>query len=158
MPNRSDLCFATTNRQSALRAIARGADAVVVIGSANSSNTVALTEVALASGCPRVVRVNGAAELPADLHGIVGVTAGASAPDSLVAEVIEALSPTGGVETVEVTEEDEYFPPPPELREVLRAVASAVGVLCDAPLAAGDPVAGDREVHAAAVLTGGRPR
>ena len=51
MPNRSDLCFATTNRQSALREIAAVADAVVVIGSANSSNTVALTEVARASGC-----------------------------------------------------------------------------------------------------------
>ena len=60
MPNRSDLCFATTNRQAALRTIAAEADAVVVIGSANSSNTVALTKVAEAVGCPRVLRVNGA--------------------------------------------------------------------------------------------------
>jgi 4-hydroxy-3-methylbut-2-en-1-yl diphosphate reductase len=154
MPNRSDLCFATTNRQSALREIAKAADAVVVIGSANSSNTVALTEVAHASGCPRVLRVNTADELPADLEGVVGVTAGASAPDSLVAEVIEALAPAGGVETVVVTEEDEYFPPPPELRELLRSVAAALAVLCDTPDGAGDPVAGDRDVHAAAVLTG----
>ena len=154
MPNRSDLCFATTNRQSALREIAEVADAVIVIGSANSSNTVALTEVARTSGCARVLRVNGAAELPEDLSGTVGVTAGASAPDSLVAEVLEALAPTGGVELVVVTEEDEYFPPPPELRELLRAVASALGVLCDTPGDPGDPVAADREIHAADVLTG----
>ena len=69
MPNRSDLCFATTNRQAALRKIAATADAVVVIGSANSSNTVALTKVAEAAGCPRVLRVNGAFELPDDLAG-----------------------------------------------------------------------------------------
>ena len=92
MPNRWDLCFATTNRQSALREIAEIADAVVVIGSANSSNTVALTEVARASGGDRVYRVNSAQELPGGLGGVVGVTAGASAPDALVAEVIEALA------------------------------------------------------------------
>ena len=71
MPNRSDLCFATTNRQAALKAIASESDAVVVIGSANSSNTVALEKVARAGGCPRVLRVNEADELPDDLdrHG-----------------------------------------------------------------------------------------
>jgi 4-hydroxy-3-methylbut-2-enyl diphosphate reductase len=154
MPNRSDLCFATTNRQSALREIAEIADAVVVIGSANSSNTVALTEVARASGCERVYRVNSAQELPDDLDGVVGVTAGASAPDALVAEVIQALHPARGVETMVVTEEDEYFPPPPELRELLRAVAVALGVLCDVPGDPGDPVADDREIQASTVLTG----
>src|SRR5437588_4483653 len=65
-PGRSDLCFATTNRQTALKAIAERADAIVVIGSANSSNTVALEKVARAAGCPRVMRINGADELPAD--------------------------------------------------------------------------------------------
>ena len=75
MPNRSDLCFATTNRQAALRKIAATADAVVVIGSANSSNTVALTKVAEAVGCPRVLRVNGAFEVPDDLSGVVAVIA-----------------------------------------------------------------------------------
>ena len=72
MPNRSDLCFATTNRQAALKAIAAEADAVVVIGSANSSNTVALEKVARAAGCPRVLRINEADELPDDLEGMVG--------------------------------------------------------------------------------------
>src|SRR6202167_4279129 len=93
MPNRSDLCFATTNRQAALREIAEGADTVIVIGSANSSNTVALTKVAEAEGAPRVLRVNGADELPDDLSGIVAVTAGASAPEVLVNEVLAHLKP-----------------------------------------------------------------
>ena len=96
MPNRSDLCFATTNRQAALKAIAAEADAVVVIGSANSSNTVALEKVARAGGCPRVLRVNEADELPDDLVGTVGVTAGASAPEALVQEVIARLAPVRG--------------------------------------------------------------
>jgi 4-hydroxy-3-methylbut-2-enyl diphosphate reductase len=159
MPNRSDLCFATTNRQGALREVATAADAVVVIGSANSSNTVALEKVARASGCNRVLRVNGPDELPDDLYGTVGVTAGASAPDSIVDAVIEVLAPRDGVATVVVTDEDEYFPPPPELRELLRALAITISVLCDAPGVPLDPVAQDREVHAAEVLTGvGGPR
>jgi len=155
MPNRSDLCFATTNRQAALKAIAGRADAVVVIGSENSSNTLALAKVARAAGCRRVLRINEAAELPADLVGTVGVTAGASAPDELVAAVVARLAPTGGVEEVSVTVEDEYFPPPPELREVLRALAAAVAVGVAAPAGDGGeagPLAGDRSASAAAVL------
>jgi 4-hydroxy-3-methylbut-2-enyl diphosphate reductase len=135
MPNRSDLCFATTNRQSALKALAGSVDAVVVIGSANSSNTVALEKVARAFGCPRVVRVNGASELPDDLSGTVGVTAGASAPESLVEAVVARLAPVHGVERAPVTVEEEYFPPPPELRELLRGLAAALGLLNAVPLA-----------------------
>src|ERR1700691_6611 len=115
MPNRSDLCFATTNRQAALKAIASEADAVIVIGSATSSNTVALETVARAGGCPRVLRVNSADELPDDLTGTVGVTAGASAPDELVDAVLARLAPLDGMEEIAVTEEDEYFPPPPDM-------------------------------------------
>ena len=154
MPNRSDLCFATTNRQGALKAIASESDAVVVIGSANSSNTVALEKVARASGCRRVVRVNEAAELPDDLSGTVGVTAGASAPERIVAEVIERLDPSAGVTAVPVTAEDEYFPPPPELRELLRALGTAMAVLNGAPQqqTSADAVGNDRQVSAADVL------
>src|SRR5580658_114934 len=76
MPRHSDLCFATTNRQDALSSIAPRCDAVVVIGSDNSSNTVALVKMARAAGCARVVRVNGVDEVPVDLSGVVGVTAG----------------------------------------------------------------------------------
>ena len=152
MPNRSDLCFATTNRQAALKAVAATADAVVVIGSANSSNTVALVTVARATGAPRVVRVNRADELPGDLAGTVVVTAGASAPEALVDEVIERLAPTGGVVEAPVTTEDEYFPPPPELREQLRALAALLGLTTGAPPGGPDPVGDDRSVSAADVL------
>jgi 4-hydroxy-3-methylbut-2-enyl diphosphate reductase len=153
MPNRSDLCFATTNRQAALKAIASESDAVVVIGSANSSNTVALEKVARAGGCPRVLRVNEAEELPGDLSGTVGVTAGASAPESLVDQVIARLAPSEGVTEVTVTTEDEYFPPPPELREMLRAVGSTLALLSGLPGATrSDPATEDRSVSAADVL------
>lgn len=134
---RNDLCFATTNRQSALSAIAARADVVVVIGSANSSNTIALAKVAETAGCRHVVRVDGPEELdlasfPAD--AVVGVTAGASAPEDVVQAVIAALDPAGGVETVHVTDEDEYFPPPRELRDLIPAddrSISAADVLAD---------------------------
>ena len=119
MPGRSDLCFATTNRQSALQEIAPRCDALVVLGSANSSNTVALEKVARAAGAARVLRVNGVDELPEDLHGTIGVTAGASAPEELVNAVIARLAPRDGVEEVRITSEDEYFPLPRELRELL---------------------------------------
>jgi 4-hydroxy-3-methylbut-2-enyl diphosphate reductase len=124
-PGRSDLCFATTNRQSALTAIAAQCDAVVVIGSANSSNTRALEKLARESGCTSVYRINAAEELP-ELSGIVGVTAGASAPEELVDAVIARLAPLHGVEEITITTEEEYFPPPPELRELLTAVDQAV--------------------------------
>jgi 4-hydroxy-3-methylbut-2-enyl diphosphate reductase len=134
VPGRSDLCFATTNRQSALKAIAGRADAVVVVGSANSSNTVALERTARSAGCSRVLRINGPDELPADLGGVIGLTAGASAPEELVQAVIERLNPVGGVEEVTVTDEDEYFPLPRELRELLRAVSAAAALSLFAPV------------------------
>jgi 4-hydroxy-3-methylbut-2-en-1-yl diphosphate reductase len=119
MPNRSDLCFATTNRQAALKALAGLTDAVVVIGSENSSNTVALEQVATAFGCPRVIRVNDASELPDDLSGTVGVTAGASAPEALVVGVIEALRKLVDVEVLQMegVEENIEFRLPAALRE-----------------------------------------
>ena len=133
VPGRSDLCFATTNRQTALRAIAGRCDALVVIGSANSSNTLALVRTAAGAGCARVIRVNRAAELPEDLAGTVGVIAGASAPESLVEEVLQRLSPVSGTEEVLAVPEDEYFPLPRELREVLRTIAGLLGIVAFAP-------------------------
>jgi 4-hydroxy-3-methylbut-2-en-1-yl diphosphate reductase len=153
MPNRSDLCFATTNRQAALRDIATNADAVIVIGSANSSNTVALTKVAEAAGCPRVLRVNTAIELPDDLVGTVAVTAGASAPESLVNEVLRVLNPTEGVTVTSVTVEDEYFPPPPELREMLKALSALVDVVFQTPERSSFDGQADRDFTAAEVLS-----
>ena len=151
-PGRSDLCFATTNRQSALMEIAPKCDAVVVIGSANSSNTVALENLAREAGCPVVVRVNGAEELPDDLTGTVGVTAGASAPEELVDAVLERLAPRLGVEEVRVTEEDEYFPPPRNLRELLGAI-ERIGTLGLGGDPAAAPATNDRNLPASTVLS-----
>ncbi len=132
-PGRSDLCFATTNRQSALMAMAPRCDAIVVIGSANSSNTRALEKLAVEAGCPRVFRVNGAEELPGDLAGVVGVTAGASAPEELVEAIIARLGPSRGVERMQVTEEDEYFPPPRNIRDLQAAIGFAAAALLGGP-------------------------
>jgi 4-hydroxy-3-methylbut-2-enyl diphosphate reductase len=151
VPGRSDLCFATTNRQSALMEIAPRCDAVVVIGSANSSNTRALESLARAAGCPRVHRVNGAEELPADLAGTVGVTAGASASEELVDAVIAHLAPRDGVEEVRLTVEDEYFPPPRNLRDLLLAVDVAATLTLGGPVT-DRPPADDRLVAASDVL------
>ncbi|MCU1452231.1 MAG: ispH [Acidimicrobiales bacterium] len=151
MPGRSDLCFATTNRQGALAEIAARCDAVVVIGSANSSNTRALEKLAREAGTARVLRVNGPDELPDDLAGTVGVTAGASAPESLVEAVIERLAPTYGVEEVALTEEDEYFPPPRSMRDLL----SGIDVLATFTLGGSipdRPAVNERAIHAADVL------
>lgn len=150
-PGRSDLCFATTNRQSAVRAIAPQVDALVVVGSANSSNTVALAKVATAHGCPRVLRINAVEELSGDLTGRVGVTAGASAPDELVQAIVAALAPTDGVELVTTVEEDEYFPPPRGLRQVVDPIAAAVTCALGAPEQSG-PLAADRQATADAAL------
>jgi 4-hydroxy-3-methylbut-2-en-1-yl diphosphate reductase len=152
MPGRSDLCFATTNRQSALKAIAPRADAMIVIGSANSSNTLALERVARAAGCARVYRVNGPDEVPQDLGGVVGVTAGASAPEELVSAVVDRLAPRDGVEVVDVTHEDEYFPPPRELRDLLRGLTAALGVSMDAPADVVSLLTNDRSVAASDAL------
>jgi len=154
MPGRSDLCFATTNRQDALASIATRTDAIVVIGSANSSNTVALVKMASAAGCRRVLRINGPHELPDDLDGVVGLTAGASAPEELVNAVLEQLAPIDGVEVVRITDEDEYFPPPAELRNLLRSLASAVSLGLLAPVDPGPLLGEDRAVAASDVLAG----
>ena len=155
-PGRSDLCFATTNRQGALLDLVDRCDAVVVIGSTNSSNTRALVELATEAGCDRVVWINRAEELPDDLAGTIGVTAGASAPEEVVTAVIEALAPVDGVETVRHTDEDEYFPPPRNLRDLLQAIRTFAGLGFGAPPAPGH--LDDRAIDASDALTAlGRP-
>ena len=162
VPARSDLCFATTNRQAAIKELAPRCDTVVVIGSTTSSNTMALVKVAEAVSGARVLRVNGPDELPDDLDGVVGVTAGASAPDDIVHAVVAALAPAHGTEVVDVTDEDEYFPPPRELRELLRAHGTEHLLDDDRAIAASDvlddlapaatPLAGDVDGEIAAVV------
>ncbi|MGH9099246.1 MAG: 4-hydroxy-3-methylbut-2-enyl diphosphate reductase, partial [Acidimicrobiales bacterium] len=102
-PSADDICYATQNRQDAVRAIASECDLLLVVGSSNSSNTRRLVEVALREGC-RAELVEDAGQLCLswlDGAGTVGVTAGASAPELLVAEVVEALSALGPTEVVE---------------------------------------------------------
>jgi 4-hydroxy-3-methylbut-2-enyl diphosphate reductase len=150
-PGRSDLCFATTNRQSSLLAMAERCDAIVVIGSSNSSNTRALEKLAREAGCERVHRVNVADQLPADLVGTVGVTAGASAPEELVEAVVQRLAPTNGIDVVQITDEDEYFPPPRNIRELQTSVELASTTLLGGSLLA-RPVMDDRNLPASEVL------
>jgi 4-hydroxy-3-methylbut-2-enyl diphosphate reductase len=150
-PGRSDLCFATTNRQSSLLAMVARCDAVVIIGSSNSSNTRALEKLAREAGCDKVYRVNTADQLPDDLAGTVGVTAGASAPEELVDAVLTRLAPTAGVEVVAVTDEDEYFPPPRNIRDLQASIeVAATSMLGGALLTR--PAMDDRSLPASDVL------
>ena len=113
-PHREDICYATTNRQNAVKAIARRCEALVVVGAPNSSNSNRLVEVARENGCAKAVLVQRAAEIePGWLDGIarLGVTAGASAPEILVREVIDhcAARFEVAVEEVELVREDVAF-------------------------------------------------
>jgi 4-hydroxy-3-methylbut-2-enyl diphosphate reductase len=119
-PSSADICYATQNRQDAVRAIAGRCDLILVVGSANSSNTARLVEVAERSGC-RAVMIEDSSEIRLDwLRNVstVGVTAGASAPPILVEGVIEALRSVGRVEIREETvrTENVNFPLPLEVR------------------------------------------
>lgn len=113
-PHKEDICYATTNRQDAVKALAAGADLVLVIGAPNSSNSVRLVEVALRAGAKNARLVGSADDVDwAWLAGakVVGVTAGASAPEDLVEALIAALSArfTARVEEVRVTDENVVF-------------------------------------------------
>ena len=113
-PRREDICYATTNRQAAVKAIARDCDLLIVIGSPNSSNSQRLREVAERAGASRAVLVPKVADLDlAVLEGVatVGITAGASAPESLVQEVLAALGERYRlqIEERQVTQEDVIF-------------------------------------------------
>ena len=113
-PKKEDICYATTNRQAAVKAIAGGADAVLVIGAPNSSNSMRLVEVARNSGCRTAHLVRRAGDIDWTwLAGVrrLGITAGASAPETLVEEVIAACRARFEVEIEEirVTEENVTF-------------------------------------------------
>lgn len=119
-PAKEDICYATTNRQAAVKAIAARSGMVVVVGAPNSSNSVRLREVAERAGCPRAIMVQRGRELdPALADGVatLGITAGASAPDVLVQEVLERLRErfTLTVEEVVVAEESVVFKLPAAL-------------------------------------------
>jgi 4-hydroxy-3-methylbut-2-enyl diphosphate reductase len=119
-PKREDICYATTNRQAAVKAIAEECDLVIVIGSANSSNSQRLREVAERAGAPRALLIPTAEALDwSALEGVgtLGITAGASAPESLVDALIERLRDRYAISAEErtVTREDVVFKLPPLL-------------------------------------------
>jgi 4-hydroxy-3-methylbut-2-enyl diphosphate reductase len=129
-PPSDDICYATQNRQLAIKEISAGADLVIVVGSANSSNSVRLAEVALEAGANAAHRVDDASEIdPAWLDGVdkVSVTSGASVPEDLVQGVLSFLADHGypEAEAVHTAEESLIFALPPELRRDLRAQARA---------------------------------
>jgi 4-hydroxy-3-methylbut-2-enyl diphosphate reductase len=124
-PPSDDICYATQNRQAAVKVIAPKCDVVIVVGSENSSNSVRLAEVAEESGT-RSYRIDDHGQLdPGWLDGAetVGITSGASVPDSLVRGLLEELAEMGfaDVETVTTVEESLVFALPPELRKDLKA-------------------------------------
>ena len=125
---KSDLCYATTNRQEAIGALAEQCEAILVVGSENSSNTQALVRVAAERGV-RAYRIDSAGDIREEwLEGVavVGLTAGASAPDHLVTEVIDRIGPRLGFELLSVTTEAEYFPLPPQLRAFVATLQTLV--------------------------------
>jgi 4-hydroxy-3-methylbut-2-enyl diphosphate reductase len=127
-PPSDDICYATQNRQAAVKQIGRDCDLVIVVGSTNSSNSVRLVEVARDAGAPAAYLVDDASAVePGWLEGVttVGVTSGASVPEELVAGVLDRLAELGfgDVEEVEAVEERMVFALPRELRP--RATATA---------------------------------
>jgi 4-hydroxy-3-methylbut-2-enyl diphosphate reductase len=117
-PRSEDICYATTNRQRAVEAIAPLAELTLIVGSPNSSNSVRLVEVARAAGCRRAILVQNAASMDwRVLDGVstVAMSAGASAPEELVEELIDACAQrfAVAVREIEVVKEDVFFKTPP---------------------------------------------
>jgi len=125
-PPSDDICYATQNRQVAIKKVGAESDLVLVVGSANSSNTVRLVEVALEAGAKAAYRIDFASEIKDEwFEGMetVGVSSGASAPEELVEQVLEDLERRGYGKPTEITtaEEDVQFSLPKELRKDLKS-------------------------------------
>ncbi len=120
-PHKEDICYATTNRQEAVKRVAPEVDAMIVVGSPNSSNSQRLREVAERSGCKAARLVLRAEDIDWSIFGDIrslGITAGASAPEVLVEEIIDAFAARYAVEveTVSTADESVFFPLPRTLR------------------------------------------
>ncbi len=121
-PHKEDICYATTNRQEAVKRVAPIVDAMIVVGAPNSSNSQRLKEVAVRAGCARAALVQCAADIDWNEFGNItslGITAGASAPEVLVEEIIDAFAARYevSVESISAAEEGVFFPLPRPLRE-----------------------------------------
>ena len=128
-PPSDDICYATQNRQIAVKEIAKNADLVIVVGSSNSSNSVRLVEVALEAGAKASYRIDDVSEFDeAWLEGVenVSVTSGASVPDDLVEGVLSFLVERGypTAQAVRTADESLIFALPPELRRDMKAAAA----------------------------------
>ena len=127
-PAAESICYATTNRQEVVKVAAKGADHFLIVGAPNSSNSKRLVEVAIKAGARNALLVQGAHEIPWEEFAdatVVGLSAGASAPEILVNEIIEAFRARFAT-TVELTEtvrEDEEFPVTRSLRDVELSVS-----------------------------------
>jgi 4-hydroxy-3-methylbut-2-enyl diphosphate reductase len=109
-PKKEDICYATTNRQAAVKVLATKCDGLLVIGAPNSSNSMRLVEVGKKVGCQKVALVQRATDIPWDLLAdakTIGITAGASAPETLVEEVVDAFSQRYDVEVEEIVTNEE---------------------------------------------------
>ena len=120
-PRKDDICYATTNRQEAVKSIAASCERVIVVGSPNSSNSIRLVEVAMKAGCPHAMLVECAEDIAwNEFSGIarLGITAGASAPEALVDEIVGAFRKRfdARIETVTTANETVAFKLPRELR------------------------------------------
>lgn len=129
-PPSDDICYATQNRQVAIKQIAPQADLVLIVGSTNSSNSVRLVEVSLEYGAKAAYLIDYAAEISDQwFQGVetIGVSSGASVPEILVEDLLKELSLRGfsDVETITATEEHLLFAIPPELRKDLKAAGKA---------------------------------
>lgn len=125
-PKKEDICYATTNRQAAVRALARQSDLVLVVGSTTSSNSNRLREVAESCGVPAYLILEASQVQPEwrTAYRTVGVTSGASTPEAAVEDVIGELlrdSPAGFVTTLEATAETMHFMPPRDLIQLAMA-------------------------------------
>ncbi|MES2907120.1 MAG: 4-hydroxy-3-methylbut-2-enyl diphosphate reductase, partial [Pseudomonadota bacterium] len=127
-PHKEDICYATTNRQEAVKAVAPRVDAMIVVGAPNSSNSQRLVETALRAGCKNAQLVQRAEEIDWSIFsGIssLGLTAGASAPEVLVEDILAAFKARfeTEIEFVSTADENVFFPLPREIREPLSATA-----------------------------------
>lgn len=121
-PHKEDICYATTNRQEAVKRVAPNVDAMIVVGAPNSSNSQRLREVAERAGCPHAALLQRAADIDWTVFGAIsslGITAGASAPEVLVEEIIDAFDARYQVkvETLSTADESVFFPLPRPLRQ-----------------------------------------
>jgi 4-hydroxy-3-methylbut-2-enyl diphosphate reductase len=147
-PPRDDICFATTNRQSAARALACEVDVILVVGSRTSSNTAAIVATSLAARAREVHLVRGVEDLPTITAESVGVIGGASTPAATIDAVVHALAPTS-VRKLHVVDETEYFPLAAGVRRQIEAAIATGSV----PRSLVDAYRNDRNVPADALIT-----